>query len=145
VGPGFAPPFGFELVVPRARLKGQVDAMPVAKGHRVIAKAALLVAACFCLLSMAQVARPLCSIDPNPLSALSAPQQQLTRHALQEVSPRSARPQAPHVICVLPVAPVNHHCEPPRLTRSVAPLWPIENWLVHRQIAPASADNPEPA
>ncbi len=116
--------------------------MPVAKQNRFIARAALLVAACFCLLSMAQVARPFRSFGPK--AALAAPLHHLTCHALQEVSPRNAQPRAPFAVGLLPVVAVIQHGLLPRMAAYV-PLWPMENWPIHRRLAPASADNPEPA
>lgn len=116
--------------------------MPVVKQNRFIARAALFVAACFCFLSMAQVACPLRSVAPRV--ALGAPQLHLTCHTLQEVSPRGAQPRAPYAVGMLPVVVVIQHGLLPRMAAYV-PLWPMDSWPIHRRLAPASADNPEPA
>ena len=103
-----------------------------------------MVATCFCLLSMAQVERPLHVFGPNSSAALATPLYHLARHALQEVSPRGAQPRAPYAVGLLPVVAVIPHRLRPRMAAYV-PFWPMENWPIHRQLAPASADNPEPA
>ena len=118
--------------------------MPVAKQNRFIARVTLFVAACFCLLSMAQAAPPLRSLGPDCSAALAVPRHCLTCHALQEVSPRNAQPRAPYVVGLLPVAGDMQRGLLPRMAAYI-PLWPMDNWPIHRRLAPASADNPEPA
>ena len=117
--------------------------MLVAKQNRVI-RTAPFVAACFCLLSMAQVVRPVRSIGPNSSAGLAAPLHHLTCHALQEVSPRNGQPRAPFAVGLVAVAAVIQHGLLPRMAAYV-PLWPMVSWPIHRRVAPASADNPEPA
>jgi hypothetical protein len=118
--------------------------MRVVKQSRLIAGASLLVAGCFCLLSMAQIARPLGSFRPTFSAALAAPQHYLTCHTLQEVSPRGAQPQAPYAVGLLPVVAVIRHPLLPRMTAYIPP-WPMENWQIHRRLPPAGADYLEPA
>jgi hypothetical protein len=116
-----------------------------AKSNRLIDTTALLVmAVSFCLLSMAQVARPLRSVRFSPATALARQHRQLTRHALQEVGPRSAQPHAPEATGLLHVVPIATGYALPRTTVFV-PLWPIENWPAHRRVSSASADTPDPA
>jgi hypothetical protein len=119
--------------------------MPLVKGKGIITAVALVVAPCFCLLSLAQVSRPLRSVDRSYSVSMVASQRQLTRHALPEMSPRNLQPRAPYVIGMLPVVPLNHRGDMARLTQCIPALWPLENWPMHRRIAPASADHPEPA
>jgi|GEM_PF-2961892 len=109
--------------------------------NRVFARTALLIAVCFCTLSMARITRPLFRTNRVSSPAASAARQQLTRHTLEEVSPRAARLRAPRIIGLLPIIPVNYHG---RLVRKEAyvPFWPTEGWPIHRRLAPACADNP---
>ncbi len=116
--------------------------MPLTKQNRFIGRALLLVA-CFCLFSIAQVVRPLRSIGHDDAAAITTLQQHLTRHAMQEVSPQNAELPALYCVGLLPVG-VRPHCFPPRMSMRV-PAWPMENWPIHRRISPASADSPEPA
>lgn len=118
--------------------------MPLANQNRLIAGPAMLVAVCFCLLGMAQAARPLRCTGPNAATAFAAPQQHLTRHAMQEVGPRNPQPQAPYAIGQLPVVPVAQRYALPRIAVYV-PLWPIENWPAHRRVSQVPADLPDPA
>ncbi len=117
--------------------------MSAGKKHWLLVRTALVLAAWFSLLSMAQAARPLHSINPFT-SAFAASRQHITRHVLQEVSPRGSQPQAPKlIVALLPVIPVSQHCVLPRMTAYV-PQWPIQDWPMHRRLAPA-ADKPQPA
>jgi hypothetical protein len=109
--------------------------------NRFVARVALLITLCFCALSMAQIARPLVSIDRPSVPAVAATHRSLTRHTLQEVSPRGGHLQAPHVVGFLPIVRESDHGRLPRMTAYV-PLWSIESWPVHRRIFPDSADNP---
>lgn len=115
-----------------------------AKQNQFVEKAALFVAVCFCLLSLGQISRPLRSFSPSSSAVFSAPRHNLTRHALQEVSPRNAQPRAFYAVGILPVVVVIQDGLLPR-TAAYVPLWPMQNWPIHRRLAPASADNPEPA
>jgi hypothetical protein len=105
------------------------------------ARVALLVTLCFCALSMAQVARPLASIERPSVPAIAAAHHGLTRHTHQEVSSRGGHLRAPDAIGLLPIVWVSDHGRLPRMTAYV-PLWTIENWPVHRRICPDSADAP---
>ncbi len=109
-----------------------------------IARAAIAVAACFCLLGIAQVVRPLRWAGAGFSTAFAVQHQQLTRHALQEVGPRSAQPRAPFASGLLPAVPVTQRYVLPRMTVFV-PLWPMENWAAHRRVSHASTDTPDPA
>lgn len=118
--------------------------MALAQQHRFIARVALPVAACFCLLSMVQVARSLRCTGLDSAPAFADSHQHLTRHVLQEVSPRNAQPRAPYAVGLLPVVAVIRQGLLPRMAAYVL-LWPMKNWPIHRRLAPAGADNPEPA
>jgi DNA-binding transcriptional ArsR family regulator len=118
--------------------------MPLANQNLLSAKAAMLVAVCVCLLGIAQVAGPLRRVNAGCSTAFAVAQQHLTRHAMQEVSPRTARPRAPVATGLRAVVSVTSRAALPRMTAFV-PLWPIENWPTHRRVCPASADTPDPA
>src|SRR5579875_1648530 len=97
--------------------------------------AAVAVALCLCLLGTVQVARPLLCIRPHPAH--------LTRHAFQEVSPRTARPHAPDANGLLAALVIDPHGSPPRINWS-EPKWPLLLWPAHRRVFPASSDGPVP-
>jgi hypothetical protein len=118
--------------------------MALANQNRTINQAALLVAGCFCLLGMAQLAQPPRSAGPDSPTAFAAPQLCLMRHTTREVSPRSPQPRAPYPVVLRAVVPVAQRYVLPRMTVFV-PLWPIENWPAHRRIARDGADAPDPA
>jgi hypothetical protein len=115
--------------------------MLIQQQNRHLSKAILIVAACFGLLSLAQVVRPLNSIDRS-VAAIIAAEAHLTRHATQEVSPRIAQPQTPGPVGLKHLVAASHDSPLSRILMCVTPLWPMENWPMHRRVAPASADNP---
>ncbi len=115
--------------------------MVPASENRFAARVALLITLCFCALSMAQIARPLASIERPSVPAIAAAHHGLTRHTHQEVSSRGGHLRAPDVIGRLPIVVVSDHCRLPRMTACV-PLWAIENWPMHRRIFHDSADTP---
>ncbi|SRR5579883_3500285 len=105
---------------------------------------ALLLIGFLSVLSVAQVARPFRSVGDSASTAITASRPQLTRHALQEVAPRSAAPRPPYATALLPDVPANRRTAL-RAARVDLPSWPIEIWPVRRLLAPASADSSEPA
>jgi hypothetical protein len=108
---------------------------------RLLARIALVIAVCFCALSVAQIARPLRCADRVSTPLVAAAHEHLTRHTLQEVSPRGARLTTPYVIGVLPIVQVSAHGRLPRMA-AYLPFWPMESWPIHRRLAPACADSP---
>jgi len=119
--------------------------MPLLQQSRLVSRSALLVAACFCLLGLAQVACPLGCIGSSGSSAFAATHLHLARHTLQEVSPRTAQPQAPYAVGRVPVVAFSDYRQLPRKTSCETPLWSIENWPTHQRVAPDSADVPRSA
>jgi len=104
----------------------------------------LVVATSFCVLSMTQAARPLCCAHFSRTASLGAQQLRLTRHALQEVSPRATQPRAPQATRLLHVVVAAQRHALARTTTFV-PLWPIDNWPAHRRVPAPSSDTPDPA
>jgi hypothetical protein len=119
--------------------------MPLLQQSRLVSRAALLVATCFCLLGLAQVACPLGCIGSSGSTAFAATHLHLARHTLQEVSPRTAQPQAPHAVGRVPVIALSDYGQLPRITPRETPQWSIENWPTHQRVAPDSADDPRSA
>jgi hypothetical protein len=117
--------------------------MPLTIRKNLVARAALFVASCVCLLSIAQVTSAVYSLRRDGGSVFAATRHHVERHALQEVCPRSMQPRPPHVMGMMPAIPVDENRIVPRISVRM-PMWPIENWPIHRRLAPDSAD-PEPA
>jgi hypothetical protein len=122
---------------------GQCISMPSERRNPFVISPALLLAACLCLFTIAQVARSLRFVVGSG-AAFSRQHLKLTRNVLEEVSPRSAQPQAPDAIGLIPVVAVKPDPLLPRLTIYV-PLWPMETWPIHRRVSPVRGDIPEPA
>ncbi len=115
--------------------------MVSANHHRLFAQAATLVAACICLLGVAQVQRPLHAISAACSTAIAVQHQQLTRHALQEVSRRSTHPQAPSATGLLTDAGTSRRFVRLRMTLFAA-LWPMENWPARPRASCEDRDDP---
>jgi hypothetical protein len=118
--------------------------MLLAQQNRLPSRAVLIMAVSFCLLSLAQVVRPVHWIDPNSL-AISAVAQHSGCHATPEVRPRKARPQTPDLARSLLAVPVLCHCRPALAALRAASFWPMQTWPAHRRLAPAFPDILEPA
>ncbi len=104
---------------------------------------ALAVLSCFCILSSAQYTRPLGDLAGSHASTVSVQHPRLTRHALEEVSPRGPdQPMQPIAASVLLLAGVIASLNRLRRVERVAPLvWPTQ---MRRRLLPRSADDPVP-
>lgn len=104
---------------------------------------ASVVAACFCLLTVAQFTRPLIAITGHSLPGASTPYHELSRHTFEEVSGNN-------VDFAVPAIPQlgdadGAHAPQPRLMQArwneYASVWQERPGPIHRRILPPSPDD----
>ena len=110
------------------------------KKGQTFGKCVMLLAACFCLFTVAKVARPLADTTLRSRPQVEVKHQKLTRYAFEEVNGQSPTVSA-HSALESSDFPPRTRPQRPRIQRVRAWDWPLGYLPVHRRIPPPTLDD----
>jgi hypothetical protein len=105
-----------------------------------IGRGVSLLALCFCLFTLAQVARPLAATTLRRSPQIATTHHNLTRHALEEVGSQSPTVSA-HQVLESNEFPPEVLPQRPRPRQVYARNWPVRYFPIHRRIPPPTSDD----
>ena len=110
------------------------------KGRHTFGRSVSLLAACFCLFTLAQVARPLAFTTLRCRPQIAAKHPKFTRYALEEVSGQGPTVSAHSALESSDFLPRITQ-QGPRTQQMYAWDWPLRHLSVHRRIPPPTPDD----